>query len=124
MLAARAAGDGRELSLLEADCVRIGHAECMAVVYESWRLPESLVTATRFHHTPLAAPPAHQRLAALVNVGGALAVESGYAYSLEPTAVPAASEVLELLSLDTEQLLTVRKALPRRVMALVEALLN
>jgi HD-like signal output (HDOD) protein len=124
MLVARAARDERELSLLEADCVRIGHGECMAVVYESWQLPESLVAATRFHHTPLAAPDAHQQLAALVHVGGVLAVAGGYTYSLEPTAVPVDTEVLQRLALDEAQLVEVGKALPRRVMALIEALLN
>lgn len=124
MLAARAAGDGRELALLEAGCTRISHAECMAVVYESWQLPESLVAATRFHHRPLAAPPAQQTLASLVNVGGVLALEGGYTYSLEPAAVPAAAEVLQLLALDDSQLNEVRQGLPRRVMALIEALLN
>jgi HD-like signal output (HDOD) protein len=124
MLAARSAHDGRELAVLERDYVRIGHAECMAVVYESWKLPESLVASTRFHHTPLAAPAIHQGLAALVNVGGSLALEAGYTYSLEPTAVPVAAEVLQWLALEPGQLLEVRHALPRRVMALIDALLN
>jgi HD-like signal output (HDOD) protein len=124
MLAARAAHDARDLVALEAQFTRVSHAECMAVVYESWQLPESLVAATRYHHRPLAAPAPHQVLAAFVYLGGALALAGGYTFSLEPAAVPAAPEVLQLLALEKPDLEAVSEALPGRVAALIEALLT
>jgi HD-like signal output (HDOD) protein len=124
MLAARAAQDARDLLALEAQFTRVGHAECMAVVYESWQLPESLVAATRFHHTPLAAPPAHQVLSALVYLGGVLALQGGYTYSLEPGPVTAAPAVMQLLALEASDLAAISEALPGRVAALIEALLS
>lgn len=124
MLVARAANDRRDLVTLETECTRIGHAECMAVVYESWQLPESLVAATRYHHRPLAAPAAYQPLAAFVCLGGVLALDAGYTYSLEPAALAPAPEVMQLLELEPSDLATVREALPRRVTALIEALLS
>jgi HD-like signal output (HDOD) protein len=124
ILAARAAHDVRDLPVLEAEYTRVGHAECMAVVYESWQLPESLIAATRYHHQPLAAPPAHQPLTALVCLGGVLALEGGYTYSLEPVAMAPAPEVLHELELEISDLDAVREALPGRVAALTEALLG
>jgi HD-like signal output (HDOD) protein len=124
MLAARAASDARDLEELEAEYARIGHAECIAVVYESWQLPESLVAATRFHHRPLAAPAAHQPLAACVNLGGALALAAGYSYALEPQAIVPATPVMQVLALEPAALAAVSAALPERVAALLEALLS
>jgi len=124
MLAARAAHDARNLVMLESEYTRVGHAECMAVIFESWKLPETLVAATRFHHAPLAAPAAHRLLAALVYLGGVLALAGGYTYSLEPGAVEPAPEVMELLALETADLEAVSKDLPGRVSALIEALLT
>ena len=124
MLAARAAQDTRALLTLEAEHARVGHAECMAVVYESWQLPESLVAATRYHHAPLSAPAAHQVLAAFVYLGGAVALACGYTYGLEPVAVTPAPEVLQLLGREVAALEAVREALPGRVAALIEALLS
>lgn len=123
MLAARAGGDARDLATLEAALTRVGHAECMAVVYESWHLPESLVAATRYHHMPLAAPAAHQLLASFVYLGGGLALHGGYTYSLEPAPVAPMPEVLQLLGLGAPDLDAVSEALPGRVAALIEALL-
>jgi len=123
MLAARAAQDTRALLTLEAEHARVGHAECMAVVYESWQLPESLVAATRYHHAPLSAPAAHQVLAAFVYLGvhgpglwlhlrpGARCSDTG--------ARSATAARLEVAALEA-----VREALPGRVAALIEALLS
>ena len=124
MLAARAAQDARDLVMLEAACTRVAHAECMAVVYESWQLPESLVAATRYHHRPLAAPAAHQVLAGYVYLGGVLALASGYTYSLEPAAVTPAPQVLQLLALEAAAVEAVAEGLSGRVAALIEALLS
>jgi HD-like signal output (HDOD) protein len=124
MLAARAAHDARNLVALEEQFTRVSHAECMAVVYESWQLPESLVAATRYHHRPLAAPAPHQVLAALVYLGGVLALAGGYTFILEQAPVPAAPEVLQLLALEMPDLEAVSEALPGRVAALIEALLT
>jgi HD-like signal output (HDOD) protein len=124
ILLARAAQDARDLPMLEAEYTRVGHAECMAVVYESWQLPESLVLATRYHHTPLAAPPAHQVLSAFVYLGSVLALAGGYTYSLEPGPVTAAPAVMQLLALEVQDLEVIGAALPARVTALIEALLT
>jgi len=68
-------------------------AEAGARLLERWSLPDSLVSAVRFHHVPLEAP-AHSPLPSLVHVADAICLTlgiglgvDGLAYALEPQAL-------------------------------------
>ncbi len=84
MIAARRTDAGRDIRVLESECAVVGHEECIAVVFEAWQLPDTLVAAVRHHHTPMAAPEIHRSMAALVNLGANLSLASGNTYTLEP----------------------------------------
>jgi HD-like signal output (HDOD) protein len=106
---------------LECERVRVGHAQCAAVLFEAWQLPLALVEVARWHHAPLGAPAAHRELAALVHLGDQLALAGGTHHALEPQAPPRNAAVMELLGLDDGDLDGVAAALPERLSQLREA---
>ena len=122
VLAARRAGDVRDLALLEADWTAIGHEECGAVIFEEWCLPPVLVGATRHHHSPLRANPAERPLAALINISSGLALASGAVMALEPDLPPPHAEALQCLGLDEQQLTDATAAIATRLADLRQAL--
>jgi len=44
----------------------LNHAEIGALIAEKWNFPEGMILAIRYHHTPLLAPKAHQKLVRIV----------------------------------------------------------
>lgn len=114
----------RDIRLLESNFAAVGHAECIAVVFEEWQLPDSLVAAVRHHHDPMAAPSgAHRNLAALVNLGAHLSLANGHTHTLEPAPTERNSQVLRQLELDEEDLDGIAVELPERAAKLRSALL-
>jgi len=113
----------RALLTLEAEHARVGHAECMAVVYESWQLPESLVAATRYT-TRHSARRLRTRCWPRSFIWGCsgpglwLHLRPGARCS-DTGARSATAARLEVAALEA-----VREALPGRVAALIEALLS
>ncbi len=116
LLAARQAGDLRDLSVLETELAAVGHEECGAVIFEEWRLPRALVATARCHHNPLRAAKTEQRLVALTHVASALALASGSNTELEPVCTPAHSDALECLGLDEGQLSEAAEAIADRML--------
>jgi HD-like signal output (HDOD) protein len=112
----------RTLPELEAQRVQVGHEHCVAVLFEAWQLPPLLVEAARHHHTPLAAPQQHRKLAALVNLGIQLSLACGNTHALEPLVPQRDAAVMALLGLGDEDLDRASAALPERLAQLREAL--
>lgn len=100
----------------------VGHARCGELLLRSWRLPERLAFAAGHHHAPLDAPEAARPLATLVALANRLAVGAGLCHALEAHAEPVPDAWLEGEPWTTEELETVREALPARVQELVELL--
>jgi HD-like signal output (HDOD) protein len=111
----------RDLSVLEAERVSVGHERCAAVLFEAWQLPEALVDAARHHHDPLRAPEPHRELAALVNSGIHLSLVCGNTYALEPAAGPPDDAAMALLGLCNAHLEHVTAELPARLAQLRHA---
>jgi HD-like signal output (HDOD) protein len=124
MINLREAGDLRDMRALESDCVAIGHEECIAVIFEAWQLPESLIAAARDHHDPMAAPAPHRELAALINLGANLGLAVGSTFELEPVQVARNAPAMACLGLDDGQLDGVADDMPARVAELKSALLE
>jgi HD-like signal output (HDOD) protein len=124
MIELRKADDTRDMRALETEHVSVGHEECIAVVFEEWQLPESLITATRHHHDPMAAREPHRDLAALINLGANLGLASGSTFTLEPAPVARNATAMSWLGLNEDQVDDVAIALPARVAELRQALLE
>jgi HD-like signal output (HDOD) protein len=115
-------GAVRDMRALETDCCMIGHEECIAVVFEAWKMPESLVACVRHHHRPADAPEPYRSLAALINLGASLALATGHTFTLEPAPVARDQSAMADLLLDEEALDEVAASLPVRVAELGRAL--
>jgi HD-like signal output (HDOD) protein len=124
MIELRRLGDTQDTRGLELGRSTIGHEECIGVVFEAWRLPESLIAAVRNHHDPQAAPERHRELAALINLGAALGLAAGNTFALEPVPVARDACAMACLGLDSEQVDRVAAELPGRLAELKQALLN
>lgn len=122
LLAARRDGDGRDVAVLETELTAIGHEECGAVIFEEWRLPQALVSAARYHHSPLRASGAERRLAALINISSTLALVSGAGMALEPTSPSAHPDALQCLDFDDAQLAEATVVIAARIAQLKQAM--
>lgn len=122
MIELRASGDNRDVRELELEKSAVNHAECSAVIFEAWQLPENLIAGTRHHHNPMLAPEAHRPLAALVNLGANLGLAAGITYVLEPKPTDRNETAMAYLGLNSEQMDSVAEKLPERVAELSAAL--
>jgi HD-like signal output (HDOD) protein len=111
----------QDIRALEASHSVVPHETCAAVIFESWRLPATLIDVTTHHHQPDEAPEPNRQLAWLVHLGMQLAGEAGYTFSLEPRHAPLEPAQLTRLGLDAERLDGVREQLPSRLEALQQA---
>jgi HD-like signal output (HDOD) protein len=118
----RRLADTRDMRALESECVSVGHEECVAVIFEAWKLPESLISATRHHHDPMGALEPHRSLAALINLGATLGLATGSTFALEPAPVVRNAFAMAWLGLDAEKVDEVERALPGRLAELKQAL--
>jgi HD-like signal output (HDOD) protein len=124
MIEARRADDRRAMRMLEAERSAVGHEMCVAVLFEAWQMPETLIAAVQNHHDPMAAPENHRPLAALINLGSQLALETGSTFALEPHAMNRTLAALAALDLNDIQLDGVAGELPGRLAELCNALSN
>jgi putative nucleotidyltransferase with HDIG domain len=87
-------------SLFCAELTAFGvqHAQIGGRVLERWGFPGSLVAAVCFHHDPAAAP-SHQRLAAQVHLGNAVAYLLGRGYGQHVLAPHGQTDAMEILHL-------------------------
>jgi len=113
-----------EIGVLESKHAIVGHEECLAVVFEAWQMPESLVAAAGYHHAPMNAPESHRDLTALVNLGANLGLAIGPCYALEPAPVERHLPAMLWLGLTDEHLDAVAAELPARVTELGSALFD
>lgn len=123
IIAARRTEPTRDIRTLELECAAVGHEECIAVVFEAWQLPDSLVAAVRHHHAPMGASETHRSMAALVNLGANLSLAGGNTCSLEPAPVERDALAMAQLELGEEDLKGVVVELPERTAELRGTLL-
>lgn len=124
MIQSRAGDDRRDMRVLENELSRVGHEECIAVIFEEWQLPESLIAAARDHHEPMAAPPAHRDLAALINLGATLGLAAGNTFTLEPLPTSRHASAMAWLGIDDCQINALAAGLPEKVRELRSALMD
>ncbi len=122
MIGARRADDRRDMRTLEAERSAVGHETCVAVLFEAWLMPESLIAAAQDHHNPMAALEFHRPLASLVNLGSQLALEAGSTFDLEPRPMNRNIPAIAALGLNEHQLNDVAGELPGRLAELSQAL--
>lgn len=124
IVALRAAADQREMRTLESEQTFVGHEDCIAAIFETWNLPESLVAAIHGHHDPAAVISAHAPLAALINLGANLGLATGHTFTLETALSPRNPFAMSCLGLDDTELDRVAQELPARVDELNKALFD
>ena len=94
-----------DVTFLEAEGAELefSHAEIGGLLMETWKLPEQLVAALRFHHSPSAAPEEHRQITAVVHLADiftrALLIGSGGDHKI-PTVSGPAWEALKLSDSD------------------------
>ena len=116
------ADPAREITALEDERMGASHAHCAAVVFESWKLPGSLVAATSHHHDPASAPAPDRVLAALVNLGNHLSLACDMGFPCEPEPGVQNVDALALLGLSDDDLQRIAATLPKHVTTLQSAL--
>jgi HD-like signal output (HDOD) protein len=124
MIDANRNGAACGIRVLESKHAMVGHEECLAVVFEAWQMPESLVAAAGHHHAPMNAPEPHRDLSALVNLGANLGLAIGPCYTLEPAPIERHLPAMLWLGLTDEHLDAVATQLPARVAELGSALFD
>ena len=116
------ADPAREITALEDERMGASHAHCAAVVFESWKLPGSLVAATNHHHDPASAPAPDRVLAALVNLGNHLSLACDMGFPCEPEPGVQNVDALAMLGLSDDDLQRIAVTLPKHVTTLQSAL--
>ncbi len=107
---------------LEETLVQVSHMRCAEVIFQDWRLPESIVTAVRHHEAPARAPAPLRELASLVHLGMLVAFQAGFTHPLEPRPGRVARELLvRSLGLAEEDIEPVTEGLAERVQAMMES---
>jgi HD-like signal output (HDOD) protein len=124
MIDANRDGAACGIRVLESKHAMVGHEECLAVVFEAWQMPESLVAVAGHHHAPMDARESHRDLAALVNLGANLGLAIGPCYALEPAPTERHLPAMLWLGLTNEDLDAVAAQLPARVAELGSALFD
>jgi HD-like signal output (HDOD) protein len=84
IIAARRAGDSRDIRVLEHEHAAIGHGEAASIIFEDWKLPAALVAVAQHHHDTSAAPDPARSLTDIIGRAAQLALAFGQVYSLEP----------------------------------------
>ena len=124
MIEANRSGGRSTIRQLECDHARVGHEDCLALVFHAWSMPDSLVACARHHHEPMDAPESVRDMAALVNLGATLGLATGATHTLEPNAVERHEPAMRWLGLTAEHLDGVSIRLPALVAELGTALFD
>jgi putative nucleotidyltransferase with HDIG domain len=72
------ADDGMSFNEAERQVLGIDHAEAAAELLQYWRLPESVVAAARWHHTPDQVEDKYRDIVDLVHVADILCIRMGW----------------------------------------------
>ncbi len=67
----------------EAEVLGIDHAEVAGELLRRWNLPDSVVSAARWHHAPESSDPGHRDLARLVHVADSLCIRVGWGMGVD-----------------------------------------
>jgi len=122
LLEAIAKDPGAQVAVLEAELVRVTHGRCAEVVFENWRLPQSIVVAAKHHDDPAQAPESARDLATLVHLGVQLALEAGFTHPLEPRLLRIPREpLLKAMGLGEDAFASIIENLSERVLLMVES---
>ncbi|MBK6673230.1 MAG: HDOD domain-containing protein [Proteobacteria bacterium] len=122
LLEALARDPEAQVGELEAQLVQVGHGRCAEVVFENWRLPQSIVLATRYHDDPSRAPEPARDLTTLVHLGVQLALEAGFTHPLEPRLLRLPREpLLKALNLEPDAVTSIMEGLSERVLLVTES---
>jgi HD-like signal output (HDOD) protein len=65
----------KALVQVEQEAFGVSHAEAAAYLFSTWHLPEPLISAVRFHHSPSALDPEHFTAATAVHIASVLEYE-------------------------------------------------
>ena len=114
--------EAQDIRLLETMGAVPAHEHCVAIIFDSWNLPASLMQAVSHHHAPLEASEPHRKRAALLHLGMHVAWRSGFHFPLEPAMPDPPLEVMALLRLTAEDVDAVTQDLPVRLGQLQQAL--
>jgi HD-like signal output (HDOD) protein len=102
---------------LEQSLVKVGHAHCAQVIFNSWQLPATIAVAARHHDDPTQAPGPARDLTHIVHLGIRLAVEAGFTYPMEPRKFSMPREnVLHALGIEEAALEPIVAGLAERVL--------
>lgn len=112
ILAARSANDRRDVRDLEIEHAGVGHEACVAVIFEAWHLPVSLIAAVAHHHDPMTANRPDRDLAVLISLGAGIALASGSTYSLEPHTPPPDTGAMCWIGAEASHLAAIAAELP------------
>jgi len=75
---AMVARDGLSFDEAERRVLGVDHAEVAAELLRSWKVPDEVVAAARWHHRPELAGSKHRRIVDLVHLADALAMQMGW----------------------------------------------
>lgn len=105
-----------DMQTLEKMLVKVAHTRCAQVIFDAWRLPQSISLAALHHDDPSKAPGPAKEHATLVHLGIQLAIEAGFTYPCEPRQLRVAREpLLQSLGLDPEDIDPIVAQLPEQV---------
>jgi HD-like signal output (HDOD) protein len=122
LLQALAQDPDAQVAALEAQLVQVGHGRCAEVVFENWRLPQSIVLAAKHHDDPSQAPGPSRDLTTLVHLGVQIALEAGFTHPLEPRQLRIPREpLLRAMGLQEDAITSVMEGLSERVLLVMEA---
>jgi len=122
LLEAVARDPDAQIGALEAQLVQVGHGRCAEVVFENWRLPQSIVVAAKHHDDPAQAPGPVRELTTLVHLGVQLALEAGFTHPLEPRVLRIPREpLLKAMDLPEEKVNAIMEGLSERVLLVMDS---
>lgn len=111
-----------EASALERSLVKVSHAHCAQVIFESWNLPASIALAARHHDDPAGAPGPARELTTIVHVAIQIAIEASFTYPMEPRQLRIdRAPLLTSLGLSEEAVGPISAGLAERVLLLTES---
>jgi len=96
------ATEGLSFNEAERQVLGIDHAEAAAELLQYWKLPENVVAAARWHHSPDQAEEKHRDIVDLVHVADILCIRMGWGIGTDGPLYCLNSEAEDRLGVDAE----------------------
>ncbi len=96
------AKEGLSFNEAERRVLGIDHAEAAAELLQYWKLPENVVAAARWHHSPEEADDKHRDIVDLVHVADILCIRMGWGIGTDGPLYCLNSEAEERLGVDAD----------------------